>query len=152
MLTRIQSGDIINFILGQEGAKTLMEIEKIVNDAKEPEDIHYNSTIIAEGLATYKTMQQHIYRNKWREGIKGGAIAGLLIAGISPAVSSNVTLEFAALRMFSGVVAGSVSSLVYRDLNQYCNKEKKREAQIGVLLDVANNKKAGLENTLKHTK
>lgn len=151
-LTRIQSGDIINFILGAKSAKTLTALEQVVNEAKEIEDIEHNCTMIAEALASYKIMRQHIYRNKWKEGLQGGAIAGFLIAGISPAISPVVSLSSAAFRMFSGVVAGGTSALIYKEVNHYCNKERRREAQVGVMLDEANNRKTALENAPKLVK
>lgn len=138
-MPKIPSGTVIKFILGQD-PKLLSVLERLVLDATDKEDILHNHTMLKEGLATYSIMREHINHNKWKEGVQGGAIAGALIAGLSPAISPVISLAGAGFRMFSGVILGGTSAVLYNEIGKRCSYEKKREIQILLLLDTAKDK------------
>jgi hypothetical protein len=142
-MSKIQSGTVINYILGKD-PKLLPTLERIVQDANDKEDILHNHTMLKEGLATYSIMHEHIKHNKWKEGAKGGALAGALLAGVAPAIMPSISLAAAGFRLFSGMILGGTSAVVYNELGERCSYEKKREIQILLLLDTAKDKlKAG---------
>jgi hypothetical protein len=144
-MPKIKSGLIIKYIMG-ESSQSFKNLEKIVTETDNIEDAKDNCLLITESIENYKIMINSINTNKWKEGIQGGAIAGTLIVGISSAISPITSLTAATFRMFSGVVTGGTSALIYSKMSeQCCNRAATRLEQVERLLETAKEKALSFE-------
>jgi len=144
-MSKIELGETIKYILGDGRVRTYQDLKKVIDETENYEEAKSNVQRIEEGLESFHLMKQANYRNKWKEGVMGGVIAGGLIIGISFTTTPVTSLGAAFFRVGGSSVAGYAASLIYNEGSKTCSRQHKRAIDIQLLLGFANEKLAKLE-------
>lgn len=146
-MPKIIAGSILKYILG-ESKQTNSELTATIHSAKNKEEIEDCLRIIKDDLAAYRIMKNHIDKNKWKEGLLGGAIAGGVIIGIAPAIGAVGTIANAVGRFGGSMFVGVTSSLFFNKItgSKCINREEYRADLIEKLLAETEDKLNTLEN------